>query len=535
MLYLTINFQIDYKLQDVLKKTSFNEPVEIFIVLKDQFILPENSSLSPAEKVSLLKNYHFNSQKMLVEHLKVSPDVYEVKQFWVVNAIYVKLRRSAFENLILNRNEIYKIYYNNNYFHIIDDVKNEYKINSSDATWNIIKIRADSVWIKYGYTGNGIIVGSIDTGVDTSHPALLGKVLSQYWFDAINGYSYPYDDHNHGTHTIGTILGGDGLGSFSPDIGVAPGAKVIACKAFDSSGSSTATSVVDCIQHFTELKANQNVPVRAVNNSWGTNGPNDWLWYAIWNGWRANGIIPVFSIGNCPPFNKIASPGDYPIVIGVGAVDQNDSIWYRSCRGPASDSGLYADQSYWSRPDWNYIKPDIAAPGVGVPSSVANPPNGYSNGTGTSMATPHITGIIALMLEKKSDLNYYQIYRIITDYGRIRPAGCLSNDWPNNNCGWGRIDALLAIEGVDAPSSTEKDSLILQFDQKTRKLKLHLSTNDRFKIDIYSMNGTVLLSKLYNLKSGFNEIPIELKRGVYVILLKSERLHRSFKISVVCY
>ncbi len=530
-----MSFDIDYKLQDVLRNTPPNETIEIFIVLKEQFMLGENYKLLPSEKVSILKNYHFNSQKAIVEHLKASSDVYEIKQFWVVNAVYVKLRRGAFENLLLNRNEISKIYYNNDYFQIIYDFKNEYRISSLDATWNIMKIRADSVWIKYGYTGNNVIVGSIDTGVDTSHPALLGKVLSQYWLDAINGFPYPYDDHNHGTHTIGTILGGDGTGLFSPDIGVAPGAKVIACKAFNSSGSSTATSIVDCIQHFTELKANQNVPIRLVSNSWGINGPNDWLWYAIWNGWRANGIVPVFSIGNYPQFSVIASPGDYPIVIGVGAVDQNDSIWYRSCRGPASSEGLYADQSYWSRPDWNYIKPDIVAPGVGIPSSIANPPNSYANGTGTSMATPHITGTIALMLEKKPDLNYYQIYRVITDYAIVRPEGCLSNDWPNNNCGWGRIDALLAIESLDMPSDSEKGNLTFQFDQKSKKLKFKLLSGDKVRIDIYQVNGSLVFSRNYYVRTGYVEIPLEVKKGVYVILLKSQKFNKSFKISIVCY
>ncbi len=465
-----------------MNKTSSDESIELFIVLKDQLLLPENLKASPNEKINILKEYHFNSQRDLVEFLSASSDVYDIKQFWVVNAIYVKVKRGAFERLFSNRNDIDKIYYDWGNFYVIRENNHNPTINA--VAWGVSKIKADSVWILYGYTGNGVIVGHIDTGVDPNHPALSGDILSQYWKDAISNQTTPYDDHGHGTHTAGTIAGGDGLGPFTNDIGVAPNAKIISCKAFNSGGGGSNSAITTCVQHFTTLKANNGVNVAEVSNSWGGNGGNTWLWNAIWNGWRANNIVPVFAAGNSgPSAGSIGSPGDYPIVIAVGATNNSDQIASFSSRGPAPNTSPYNNTSYWSRPDWNYIKPDIAAPGVNVYSSI--PGGGYANYSGTSMATPHVAGVIALMLEKNPTLTYSQIYMIITDYGRVRPTGCGST-WPNNNCGWGRIDAKLAIENT--PSNTTPNVVVLSYNINDANNNGYLDPNENATLDISIKN-----------------------------------------------
>ncbi len=483
MLWLLASVQIDPKLGEILSKTSPNEPIELFIVLKDQMILPENLKAAPSQKIEMLKSYHFSSQRPLVEYLKSSSDVYDIKQFWVVNAIYVKVKRGAFENLFLNRDDIEVIYYDKDNFHIIGKPKGDNTINA--ATWNISKIKADSVWILYGYTGSGVIIGNLDTGVDPNHPALQGKILSQYWLDAVNGQPNPYDDNGHGTHTTGTSVGGDGTGPFTNDIGVAPGAKVINCKAFNSQGSGQNSWITNCVQHFTDLRGSQGVPIVAVNNSWGGGGGNTWLWNAIWNGWRANAIVPVFAAGNSGPSSgSVGSPGDYPIVMAVGATNSSDQVASFSSRGPAPSTSPYNNTTYWSRPDWNYYKPDIAAPGVSVPSSV--PGGGYQSWDGTSMATPHVTGVIALMYEKNPTLDYYQVYNIITDYGRVRPSGCGST-WPNNNCGWGRIDALLAIQNT--PSNTTPNIVVLSYNIQDANNNGYLDPGENANLDITIKNN----------------------------------------------
>ncbi|MCX7948289.1 MAG: S8 family peptidase [candidate division WOR-3 bacterium] len=483
MLIFLWNLQIDPKLGVILEKTPQDAPIELFIVLRDQLLLPENLKVSPKEKISILQNYHYSSQRNLVEFLKSSSDVYEIKQFWVVNAIYVKIRRSAFERLFLNRQDIDIIYHDWDNFKIVAHKSNDN--NTYAATWNIARIKADSVWIVHGYTGNGVIIGNLDTGVDPNHPALSGKILTNYWRDAVNNQANPYDDNGHGTHTIGTSVGGDGLGPFVNDIGVAPNAKVVVCKAFNASGSGSNSAITTCVQHFTDVKVNSGVNIVAVNNSWGGGGGNTWLWNAIWNGWRANNIIPVFAAGNSGPgTGTVGSPGDYPIVIAVGATNSSDNIASFSSRGPAPSSSPYNNTNYWSRSDWNYFKPDIAAPGQGVPSSV--PGGGYQSWDGTSMATPHVTGVIALMFEKNPTLTYSQVYLIITDYGRVRPSGC-GNTWPNNNCGWGRIDALLTIQNT--PSNTIPNVIVLSHALQDANANGFLDPGENVNLDITIKNN----------------------------------------------
>ncbi len=121
--------------------------------------------------------------------------------------------------------------------------------------------------LECGYTGDSIIIGHIDSGVDTTHPTLRGGKLIK-WRDFINGIPYPYDDHGHGTHTFGPLCGGDGHGPFTEDIGMAPDVKVIAAKVFSS------MSYVDPIivlQWMASLKADSGYDIRAISNSWGGN------------------------------------------------------------------------------------------------------------------------------------------------------------------------------------------------------------------------------------------------------------------------
>ncbi|MCS7245880.1 MAG: S8 family serine peptidase [candidate division WOR-3 bacterium] len=429
---------IDNELEEKLRTLHKDSFIDILIVLKEQKLL--SNIKNPKFNVEYLKANHLSSQGPVMNFLK-SLDIKNLKQFWVINAIYAKIKVSNVESL-KSRGEIERIYYARDNFFIVSDIKEGNRILLDTPTYGIKLIKADSVWIKYNIKGRGVILGSIDTGVDTSHPALKGKILS-YWLDAVNYQKYPYDDHNHGTHTIGTMVA-------DSNVGVAPEAKVIACKAFNKYGRGSAFSILDCIQFFTELKAEYGLDIRIINNSWGTLGNNTWLWNAIWNGWRANGIIPIFSAGNSGPnLNTILSPADYPHVIAVGAVDWNDTATTFSSRGPAPSSPPYNDNSFWSRIDWNYIKPDIMAPGRMVYSTIRN--GSYAYGNGTSMASPHVAGAIALMLEKNPNLEYYQIYQILTDIANDK--NCNQADWPNNHCGWGRINVLKAIENINQGNS----------------------------------------------------------------------------------
>jgi subtilisin family serine protease len=325
-----------------------------------------------------------------------------------------------------------------------------------DPEWGVEKIRADEVWAD-GILGSGIIVGSVDTGVDYTHPALVNQYRGNLgaggfdhnynWWDptGICGPS-PCDNAGHGTHTMGTMLGGDGPGPFAPDVGVAPGARWMSAKGCEDffCSEEALLSSGQFIAAPTDLDGNNADPSKRpdiVNNSWGGGGGSSW-YQGIVDAWRAAGIVPVFSAGNDgPDCSTGGTPGDYLNVIAAGATDIDDQIAEFSSRGPSS---------------FGKIDPDVSAPGVNVTSSV--PGGGYGSNSGTSMAAPHVSGTIALMLSAKPSLagNYDAVRNALTSTAIDRLddqcGGDVDGD-PNNVYGDGRIDAATAV-GVFASGGT---------------------------------------------------------------------------------
>ncbi len=325
---------------------------------------------------------------------------------------------------------------------------------AGDPEWGVDKIRAPEAWAD-GIVGQGVVVGNVDTGVDYTHPALVtqyrgnlggGEFDHNYnWWDptGICGDG-PCDNAGHGTHTMGTMVGGDGPGPFTPDVGVAPGARWVAAKGCEDFGCTEESllSSGEFILAPTDLAGENPDPSKRpdiVNNSWGS-GPGDPFYLSIVEAWRAAGIIPIFSSGNPgPECGQGGSPGDFPQVFSAGATDINDVIADFSGRGPSV---------------YGKINPDISAPGVDVVSSI--PGGGYEAFSGTSMAAPHTAGTIALILSGKPALigdpnNYTAVTDAVraTAVDRIDAScgGDPSGD-PNNVYGDGRIDAQAAVDLV---------------------------------------------------------------------------------------
>jgi subtilisin family serine protease len=321
-----------------------------------------------------------------------------------------------------------------------------------DPEWGVAKIRAPEAWAE-GILGQGVVVSSVDTGVDFTHPALVnqyrgnngdGTFTHDYnWWDpsGICG-GEPCDNVGHGTHTMGTMVGGDGPGPFTPDTGVAPGARWIAAKGCEDLGCSedSLLSAGQWILAPTDLNGENPDPSKRpdiVNNSWGGD-PNDTFYLATVQAWRAAGIIPVFSSGNPgPDCGQGSAPGDFGEVFSAGATDIDDNIADFSGRGPSP---------------FGKINPDVAAPGVDVISSV--PGGGYEAFSGTSMAAPHVSGTIALALSAKpallGDPNNYgpltdAVRTTAVDHLDDSCGGAADGD-PNNVYGDGRIDAKAAAD-----------------------------------------------------------------------------------------
>jgi len=433
---------IQGKLTDELKaqinKASPDEMVSCIVIMKETYPYEAMEAYPIKERIRAYRQIAEMSQRPLIDWLSGRSDAIVHQRFWVLNGIYLEAKPEIILE-IARRPDVGWISHNGE-VHIIAEPGYAPGISSRGIPWNIRKIMADSCWAA-GYTGQGVILGEVDSGVDYTHPALQGK-WSGYWHVAsgLPPSSTPYDDNGHGTHCMGTIMGGDGPGPFSEDIGIAFNAKFVAAKAISSNGTATYSQALECLQFMANLK--DSVDVKAVSNSWGSPYVNDTFFYPITRTYLSIGIVPVFANGNNGSLGTVI-PGNYSTTIGVGATDSTDTIASFSSRGPAPNLPPWNDPSTWLRSDWNLTKPQISAPGVAVYSSI--PGGGYAYKNGTSMATPHVTGAIGLICQKNPALNPKIIYDIL-----VKSVDNPSNGFPysNNNYGWGRLNVWRAVRGT---------------------------------------------------------------------------------------
>ncbi|MEU6074627.1 S8 family serine peptidase [Micromonospora sp. NPDC047074] len=253
--------------------------------------------------------------------------------------------------------------------------------------WNIRMLGADRVWSQLGVDGSGIVVGSSDSGVDGGHPALAGGFRGgdDSWYDPWDGTRRPTDQGGHGTHTMGSAVGRGG-------IGVAPGAGWVGCVNLDRNLGNPGY-YLDCLQFmlapfppggdpFTDGR-----PARApeiLTNSWGCpaiEGCDPGTFLPATAALDAAGILVVAAAGNTGPYCGSIDdpPAPYADVLTVGAVDKQRRVTDFSSRGPVPGAA----------------KPDVVAPGDEVLSAM--PGGGYATLGGTSMATPQVAGVVALM------------------------------------------------------------------------------------------------------------------------------------------
>ncbi len=412
--------------------------------------------------INALKDKAETTQYNLIKYLNQQQQkgkVSEFESFYVVNIVYLKGTKEVIEN-IAHMDEVEKIYPNRKIKPIKPEKSKKPKALESSAKleWNIEKVGANSAW-NLGYDGTGAVVGIIDTGVDWTHEALKEKWRGYNpqdpdnpnpegnWFDAVDGKDMPYDIPYvpHGTHVMGTILGQDPTGENK--IGIAPGAKWIAAKAFDLFGGYD-NWLLAAGEWMLAPGGDPSKAPDVINNSWGGDSSRDDWYRDMVSAWRAMGIVPVFSAGNesfgeAPP-GSISNPANYPESFAVGATDNNNLRAYFSQRGP----GPYGDD----------IKPEIVAPGVNIRSSV---PGGYEDGwSGTSMSAPHVTGAVALLFSVNNSLTVKDVENIIEKTAIPLTDKDYSSS-PNYGYGYGLLNVFDAVSEVSTGTGIIKGKVLV--------------------------------------------------------------------------
>lgn len=455
-------------------QTGANGPTEFLVFLADQADVSAAAQLATkaerGEYVYRTLSQHAERTQGPVRRALQERGV-EFRPYWVANMIWVRGGLDVVQALA-ERSDVARINANPQVkLDVVSAGEPDELADVSPAAveWNITKVKAPDAWAA-GTKGAGAVIAGQDTGYRWTHNALKSKYRGwngttashdYNWHDAIHttgsscgaDSAQPCDDNGHGTHTMGTMVGDDGG---SNQVGMAPDAKWIGCRNMNA-GVGTPATYSECYQWFiapTKIDGTGADPGKApdvINNSWGCppdegcTDPNALL--TVVQNVTAAGIVTVHSAGNeGSACSTVATPAaTYAESFSVGATDSSDSIASFSSRGPVTIDGS------------NRMKPDISAPGVSVRSSYYSTNNSYTTMSGTSMAGPHVAGLVALVISANPNLrgSVDEIRNMIEQSAvhLTSSQGCggdSSTAVPNNVFGWGRIDALAAINQAKA-------------------------------------------------------------------------------------
>ncbi len=439
---------------------SSKEPVEVVVLLReapDEYLLTERSVGGRNAVIGALRYWARGTQEPVVRLIKsLGGEV--LNRFWITNAIVARVPGDSL--LRIASDPAVREVIPNYVIELREPTNPEPAQGGRVRSWGIDKIEAEKVW-DMGYNGTGVRVAVLDTGVDISHEALRGKMLtldpnSPYYpggwmeFDSAGNPvpSAPHDTQGHGTHTSGTVLGGDGKNIV---IGVAPGATLMHGLVLPY-GRGTFAQIIGGIEwavdpYYIDVETGQRVytgkPANIISMSFGARNyfGNEFL-EPIKHALMAN-VIPVAAAGNSGP-GTIDNPGNIWGVFAVGATDEDDEPAYFSGGMVVNWPNPPADWPFNNTYPSTYIKPDFSAPGVHIISSV--PGGGYEAWSGTSMATPHVAGVIALILQATK---WYEsppqdlpelVYKVLA-----LSSVDLGKPGQDTRYGWGRVDAYAAV------------------------------------------------------------------------------------------
>lgn len=506
-----------------------------FVILKEQSDLSivrtiPDSLVRRERMVEALKTTARSSQADLSARLSARGIPH--RSFWLVNAILVEGDATLARQLAA-RADVRRLVANiQQAMHDPQPAQPRIEPDStSTVEWHVGRVGAPAVWQNEGTRGDGIVIAVADTGIDWDHPALIDHervvtplftyffpwmgagatitgtndsniassptVLRNHdyaWHDAIASTLAPLDDHGHGTHVTGIAVGDDGAGN---RIGVAPGAEWIGCRNMDH-GVGRLSTYIDCFQWFlapTKSDGSEPRPDLAphiISNSWTCPPPPSEdctdevlsVMRDVIQTVRDAGILVIAAAGNeGPTCNTVQDPpAIYDETFTVGASTSSDTLASFSSRGAVTRDGS------------NRLKPDIVAPGVSVRSSY--PPNSYAWLSGTSMATPAVSGVAALLWSAVPPLQgkVALTERILRESAEAKiDTACGAPDadgHPNNSWGWGIVDAVAAVElAKTCPTAADVDADGAVTQNDVDRISAHVGASVTPEIAPYDVDG----------------------------------------------
>ena len=544
---------IEPELQEVLNSKSA-DMISVNIILKSEANISHlRKNIQSAEDakaqrqvvVSELKSFSEQSQKDVLSLLKAgetSGDVKDITAHWLSNMITCSASKD-YIYLLSEHYDIKIIGYNETQFLLWNEKAREVDAQRG-MTQNIKHVNANKAWNE-GYTGKGVLVGVIDTGVNF-HKDLEknlwdgGEEYPNHGYNTFENSHDIHDGFNHGTHCAGIICGD---GTSGTQTGIAPDATVMCIKVMDDAGGGNANTVCSGIEFAIEHGADVlNMSLGFPNASMSTREAlrqtyenaleaNVSIMTAVGNDGMLNLTFPVPNSvrvpGGCPPpwlhHDQQVNPGGLSACIAVSAVNYYNTVADFSSRGPFTwQTSSYEDYPYLPGREIGLIRPDVCAPGVGIISCSNTNSGGYISMDGTSQATPCVTGVVCLMLQKKPYLTPAQICEA------LETTATKLSETKSNETGSGCVNAMLALEEIedykDITGIEDIHTNNVNIYPNPAKDRLYIETEteieDLVVFDIYgrrqqsTVNGQQTLSiDISNLNSGVYFVKITTAEG----------------------
>ena len=537
---------IDPSLRNEMNRRGDDERIAVVMLMKAQY---DRSQLcrradyfpSRAERrayvVNELKSFTEASQhdlKNILAEMENHGMVSSVRSLWSANTLYFEATKTALLDLS-ERTDIETISLNIQHQWIPESETQVSASATREVTPNITQVNADQVW-ELGYTGAGVVVAVVDSGVNYNHLDLAdhlwdgGEEFPHHGYDIVNDDDDPMDDKGHGTHCAGTVCGDGTAGSLT---GIAPDVTLMCVKSIRGDGFGGAVNIAGgmewSVEHGCDLismslgMVNAGVADKKILRRTCEAVLDAGIVAMVCAGNEGNAFLQMtYPVPNnvrvpasCPPPyldpDQMANPGALSSVVAVGAVNYNDAAADFTSRGPVTwQDTEFGDYTY--NPGIGLIRPDVCAPGVNIKSLDYENTSGYTNMDGTSQATPCVAGIVALMLQKNPELTPAEICRILEETSvKLTPT-------KSNITGVGRVDALAAVNAVEAYDGVTEQSIEAEIFPNPSSSSFTIAFEGVKRVSIYSVDGRLV--KAFEVKTTEYRID-DLERGVYLVRMET--------------